>query len=68
MHRFSTAAAKPSTLPVLRDPQAGAPRSPAATHQSDGWRRDTKPGEGVSSLSAGEPWTPRWQLLISVIR
>ncbi len=30
--------------------------------------RDTKPGEGASSLSAGEPWTPRWRLPISVIR
>jgi len=39
-----------------------------ATNVTVFMERDTKPGEGVSSLRAGEPWTPRWRLLISVIR
>ncbi len=38
-----------------------------ATNVTVFMERDTKPGEGVSSLSAGELWTPRWRLLISVI-
>ncbi len=33
MHRFSTVAPKPSALTVLRDPQAGAPRTPRRTVQ-----------------------------------
>ncbi len=39
-----------------------------ATNVTVFMERDTKPEKGVSSLSAGEPWTPRWRLPISVIR